>query len=97
MAIKIIETGKYDLKSPYFIEGFPGIGLVGTMASSYLVEKLGMEPFGHIVSEKFSPIASIHNGRPLHPTRMYKSKKYNLVVENGMSGDYPLYQLAKEQ
>ena len=24
-------------------------------------------------------------------------KKYNLVVENGMSGDYPLYQLAKEQ
>jgi predicted transcriptional regulator len=24
-------------------------------------------------------------------------RKYNLVVENGMSGDYPLYQLAKEQ
>jgi len=24
-------------------------------------------------------------------------KKYNLVVEDGMSGDYPLYQLAKEQ
>jgi hypothetical protein len=24
-------------------------------------------------------------------------KKYNLVVENGMSGDYPLYQQAEEQ
>jgi hypothetical protein len=24
-------------------------------------------------------------------------RKYNLVVENGMSGDYPLYQLAEEQ
>jgi hypothetical protein len=24
-------------------------------------------------------------------------KKYNLVVENGMSGDYPLYQLVEEQ
>ena len=24
-------------------------------------------------------------------------KKYNMVIENGMSGDYPLYQLAKEQ
>jgi hypothetical protein len=23
-------------------------------------------------------------------------KKYNLVVENGMSGDYPLYQLVEE-
>jgi hypothetical protein len=24
-------------------------------------------------------------------------RKYNLVVENGMAGDYPLYQLAEEQ
>jgi len=24
-------------------------------------------------------------------------KKYNLVVENGMAGDYPLYKLAEEQ
>jgi|WetSurMetagenome_2_1015567.scaffolds.fasta_scaffold374312_2 hypothetical protein len=24
-------------------------------------------------------------------------KKYNLLVENGMAGDYPLYQLAEEQ
>jgi hypothetical protein len=24
-------------------------------------------------------------------------RKYNLVVENGMSGDYPLYQLVEEQ
>lgn len=80
MALKIIETEKYDLKSPYFVVGFPGIGLVGTMAASFLVEKLGMEQFGHVVSEKFSPIASIHNSVPLHPTRFYKSRKHNLVV-----------------
>jgi hypothetical protein len=24
-------------------------------------------------------------------------RKYNLVIENGMAGDYPLYQLAEEQ
>jgi hypothetical protein len=24
-------------------------------------------------------------------------KKYNLVIENGMSGDYPFYQLAEEK
>jgi uncharacterized protein len=80
MTVSIIETQKYDLKSPYLIEGFPGIGLVGTISANYMVEKLGMEPFGHILSEKFSPIASIHNYAPLHPARMYKSKKHNLVV-----------------
>jgi len=80
MTVSIIETEKYDLKSPYLIEGFPGIGLVGTISANYMVEKLGMEPFGHILSERFSPIASIHNYAPLHPARMYKSKKHNLVV-----------------
>lgn len=80
MSVKIVETGKYDLKSPYLIEGFPGIGLVGTISANYLVEKLNMEPFGHVISERFSPIASVHNYAPLHPARMYKSKKYNLIV-----------------
>ena len=26
MSVTIVETAKYDLKSPYIIEGFPGIG-----------------------------------------------------------------------
>jgi len=80
MTVKIIETAKYDLKSPYLIEGFPGIGLVGTMSASFLVEKMGMESFGHIVSERFSPIASIHNAYPFHPARLYKSRRHNMVV-----------------
>lgn len=80
MSVRIKETSKFDLKEPILIEGFPGVGLVGTISASYLVDKLKMEPLGHIVSEKFPPIAAVHNYRPLHPARIYKSKKYNLVV-----------------
>jgi len=80
MALKIVETGKYNLKSPYLIEGFPGIGLVGTISANYLVDQLKMEPFGHVSSELFSPISSVHEYAPMHPARMYKSKKHNLVV-----------------
>ncbi|VVC04753.1 PAC2 family protein [Candidatus Burarchaeum australiense] len=80
MTVSIIETSKYNLKSPYLIEGFPGIGLVGTISANYLVEKLGMDLLGYVSSEKFSPIASVHNHMPLHPARMYQSKKHNLVV-----------------
>jgi len=80
MSVRIKETAKFDLKSPILIEGFPGVGLVGTISASYLVEKLKMEPLGYIVSEKFPPIAAVHNYRPLHPARIYKSKKHNLVV-----------------
>ncbi|MCX6776974.1 MAG: proteasome assembly chaperone family protein [Candidatus Micrarchaeota archaeon] len=80
MSVKIIETSEFDLKKPILVEGFPGIGLVGTIASSYLVEKLKMDLLGHITSEKFPPIAAVHNKIPLHPARIYKSQKNNLLV-----------------
>jgi uncharacterized protein len=80
MPVKIVETADFDLKKPILIEGFPGIGLVGTIASSYIVEKLNMDLLGHITSEKFPPIAAVHNKVPLHPARIYKSQKNNLLV-----------------
>ena len=39
--IKIFK--KKDLKNYTLIEGFPGLGLVGPMAISYIIEKLGMD------------------------------------------------------
>ncbi|MEM3556257.1 MAG: proteasome assembly chaperone family protein [Candidatus Micrarchaeia archaeon] len=80
MPVKIVETAEFDLKKPILVEGFPGIGLVGTIAASYIVEKLQMQLFGYITSEKFPPIAAVHNKMPLHPARIYKSKKDNLLV-----------------
>ncbi|MCX6777603.1 MAG: PAC2 family protein, partial [Candidatus Micrarchaeota archaeon] len=78
--IQIKEVSKFDLDSPTLIEGFPGIGLVGTISASYIAEKLHMEPLAYLVSEKFPPLAAVHNYAPLHPARMYKSKKHNLIV-----------------
>ena len=78
--VEIIETAAFDLNKPILIEGLPGLGLVGTIAATYLVDKLKMEPIGYIVSDKFPPIAAIHNNVPLHPARIYVSKKHNLVV-----------------
>ncbi|MEM4389289.1 MAG: proteasome assembly chaperone family protein [Candidatus Micrarchaeia archaeon] len=80
MPVRIIETSKFDLNRPLLIEGFPGIGLVGTIAASYLVEKFDMELLGYIASERFPPIAAVHEYQPLHPARIYKSKKLNLIV-----------------
>lgn len=80
MAVKIKETRAYALKNPVLIEGFPGIGLVGTIAASYLVEKLQMEPLGHVASERFPPMAAIHNYAPVHPARLYQSQEHDVAV-----------------
>ena len=62
------------------VEGFPGLGLVGTISASYLIEKLKMEPLGYITGDQFPPLAAVHNHRPLYPARMYYSPKYDLIV-----------------
>jgi len=80
MAVRIIETEKISMKGPTLVEGFPGLGLVGTIAATYLVDKLKMKQVGYIVSEKFPPIAAIHNNTPLHPARVYASTEHNLLV-----------------
>ncbi|MCK4482605.1 PAC2 family protein, partial [Candidatus Bathyarchaeota archaeon] len=36
----IKELAKVELKSPVLIEGLPGLGLVGKIATRYLIKKL---------------------------------------------------------
>lgn len=80
MAIEIHITAKPKLKTPILVEGFPGLGLVGTISASYLVEKLKMEPLGYITGDAFPPLAAVHAHRPLYPARMYYSDKHDLIV-----------------
>lgn len=80
MAIEFHISAKPKLRNPTLVEGFPGLGLVGTISASYLVEKLKMEPLGYITSENFPPLAAVHNHRPLYPARMYYSQKHDLIV-----------------
>ena len=76
--IEIKEIQKVDLKEYVFVEGFPGVGLVGPMAISYMVQKLKMKYIGYIDSEEFPPLITIHDGKPLPPLRLYYSEKYKI-------------------
>ena len=76
--LRIVE--KVKLKEPVIIEGFPGIGMIGTITASYLAEKLGMKLIGYFTSPHFPPIAAIHDYLPVSPARVYASEKYNLIV-----------------
>jgi uncharacterized protein len=78
--IEISMFGKQDFKGYTFLEGFPGIGLVGPMALSYIIDKLGMEYVGYLQSTEFPPLISIHNYKPLPPIRIYASKQYKLLT-----------------
>ncbi len=78
--IKVVETNALNLKGFTFIEGFPDLGLAGTIGAKYLVEKLKFEQIGFIDSKAFLPMIRIQNGLPMHPARIYASKKNKICV-----------------
>jgi len=74
------EYEKLNLSGYTLIEGFPGLGLVGTIAVKYLVERQKFEPIGHLETDFFVPIISIKNGKPVFPSRIFIHRQKKLVA-----------------
>lgn len=77
--VKII-TKPIKSENPVLIEGFPGIGLVGNIASQQIIDELEMTYIGSIDSRYFPPIAILYEGLINMPVRVYESEEYNLII-----------------
>lgn len=75
-----ITTDGVKSKEPLLIEGFPGIGLVGNIASQQIIEELSMEYIGSMESRFFPPIAVLYEGLINMPVRIYESEEHNLIM-----------------
>jgi uncharacterized protein len=69
-----------DLKRPVIIVGFPGTGLVGSVAAAHLIDALGMKLGGYITSKEFAPLAAIHDYTPMPAARIHFSEKHNIIL-----------------
>lgn len=78
--VEVVITHPQKVEGYTLVEGFPGIGLIGTIAVGYLAEKQKAAPVGYIVSRHFPPMASIHKGEPLFPARIYVDHEHKLVL-----------------
>lgn len=65
--------------------GFPGFGLVGTIATKFLIEHLDVKKIGEIESNRLLPLAAIHKNRLIGPLDLFYNKKYNIVVMQTLS------------
>jgi uncharacterized protein len=74
--------------NPVIVEGFPGIGLVGSIASQQIIHELDMEYIGAIKSRHFPPVAMLLEGRVNLPVRIYESAKNELIV---VVSDIPIH------
>ncbi|MDD1701985.1 MAG: proteasome assembly chaperone family protein [Methanoregula sp.] len=60
--------------------GFPGSGLVGTIALQYLVDQLEYELVGTMTSKYFPPLAMMNKGVINDPVRMYMKNDIAAIV-----------------
>ena len=69
--IEIYESKRLAFESPTVIDGFPGVGLVSTIAANYIVGMLGLEQIGSIASDGFPAVSVIKSSVPSYPVRIY--------------------------
>jgi uncharacterized protein len=72
-------------KNPTIIEGFPGLGLIGTIATEFLISHLKCELIGKIKSDDLPAMVAIHENKIVQPFGIFYSKKYNLVILHAVS------------
>ncbi|RJQ15672.1 proteasome assembly chaperone family protein [Candidatus Woesearchaeota archaeon] len=65
---------------PIIIQGFPGFGLVGTIATEFLIEHLKPELIGEFFYDELPVTVAIHKEKLVKPMAIYYDKQYNLVI-----------------
>lgn len=66
--------------NPIIIEGFPGFGLVGTIATEFLIDHLDTEFIGKFYLKDLSAIVAIHDQKVIAPIGIHYDKKHNIVI-----------------
>ena len=67
-------------KNVKIIEGFPGLGLVATIATGYLIEHLNCEQIGSFYFEEAAPTLAIHKNNMVDPIGVFYNKEKNLAI-----------------
>jgi uncharacterized protein len=79
----IINDPDFELvqgKHPTLIVGFLGVGLIGNIVTTEIIDSLKMKPIGFIATRDISPIAVFYDGVLKHPFQLYYSKEKNIVI-----------------
>ena len=67
-------------KNVTIVEGFPGFGLIGTIATEFLMEHLQTEKIGIIEMDEIPAMIAIHQNKVIEPISIHYNKQFNLVL-----------------
>src|SRR5918996_1741748 len=76
---KVIQSDA-KLNTPILIAGFPGAGMVGSISTSYIIEKLRMHQIACVESDFIVPGVIYVGGKLRHPFRLYANEEGTVCV-----------------
>ena len=62
------------------ISAFPSVGMVGTIAGSYIAESLKMERIAYVLSDDIPPAALVQEGVPTYPLRILGLRNLSMLT-----------------
>jgi uncharacterized protein len=85
----IQQHAEMDVEGSMLVEGMPGVGLVGKIATDHLVDEFDMELYGTVHCDGLAPIGVYHEGEReiLPPVRIYAAPDEDLVA---LQSDVPV-------
>jgi len=72
-------------KNVTIIEGFPGVGLVGTITTEFLIDHLKAEKIGRIFFHDMTPLVAVHAGKVVEPIGIFYDKKNKIVILHALT------------
>lgn len=78
--IKVYKFKEVNLEGATIVNGFPTLGLSGTIAANYLLSALKLDQIGALDSDDFPPVSMIYDSKPKLPVRIYASEKDKIAI-----------------
>ncbi len=69
--LSVVTWEPVDLSQALVVVGFPSVGLVGSIATSFLVDSFKLREVGALISPTFPPTAVVHDGIGASPVRIF--------------------------
>ncbi|MFB6077416.1 MAG: proteasome assembly chaperone family protein [Halarchaeum sp.] len=93
---RVRERAEFDLESPVLVEGLPGVGLVGKIATDHLVDEYDMTYVASVECDGIPEVAVYdeddYTARP--PVRVYADEERDLLA---LQADVPVNRVAAEE
>lgn len=69
--IRVVDHEEMDLSAALCVVGFPGVGLVGRIATDFLVSQFKLKRIASLQSDDFPPMAILVQGQTMSPVRIH--------------------------